>query len=221
MHAALTEASLLLSILQESPSRLLGRLVFELGVSPQRLEHLMASFHHIHMMEVLVKCCCPQLPAHTSAVPARGECITLALADLGHPSSHLLCFLSLHLFFTLSPFFPLTLPPLPPRPSYHIPFFFCASSSLSHLPLSLALPVPEAVVALNQGEREGSLTDLCAFSEKLLTQLLSLLRGQCSLVYIPDKISPSSPPSLPPSVPPCVHCVFTCTCTLYMYVQKT
>ena len=71
--AAFSEASLLLSILQESPSRLLGRLVFEVGVLPQRLQLLMASFHHMHMMEVLVKCCCPQLPAHSAVTTPRGE----------------------------------------------------------------------------------------------------------------------------------------------------
>jgi hypothetical protein len=76
----------------------------------------MSSFHHIHMMEVLVRCCCPQLPAL----------------------------------------------PLP-------------------LPTPSDVQSPVGVVALNEGEcpqEAVQLTDLCAFSEKLLTNLLSLIKGQ-------------------------------------------
>lgn len=58
-----TKASLLLTLLQESPSEVLGRLVFEQGISPQRLEGLMYDFSHLRIVEVLVKCCCPRLPS--------------------------------------------------------------------------------------------------------------------------------------------------------------
>ena len=150
--SALSEASLLLSILQESPSRLLGRLVFEVGVAPQRLEELMHSFQHMHMMEVLVKCCCPQLPAKTHAATHRGV-----------PSTQQLCICRGSRRPSIQFLHPLPLPPLPPSP----------------LPPSPALPPPAAVVALNDGESAGSLGDLCVFSEKQLTKLLTLLRGLC------------------------------------------
>lgn len=120
--------------------------MFEVGVTPQRLEYLMASFNHIHVMEVLVKCCCPPLPAHTSSVAYSGEYIQSTTND---------CF--------------------PP------------SSSLAHLlssSLSTALPESKAVVPLNDGERTGSVSDLCTFSQKLLTKLLSLLKGEgCKYTY--------------------------------------
>ena len=70
---ALSEVSLLASILRESPSQLLGRLVFKVGISPKRLEQFMVAFPHMHMMEVLIKCCCPWLPAHTAVLHAPGE----------------------------------------------------------------------------------------------------------------------------------------------------
>ena len=122
--AALSEASLLLSILQESPSRLLGRMVFEVGVLPQRLQLLMASFHHMHMMEVLVKCCCPQLPACSTVTAPRGE---------ERISLSLLC-----QHFITTPFF---LPPCHFVLLHTSPDFFL-TFSLSHFsppPLTLSL----------------------------------------------------------------------------------
>ena len=82
-HAALSESSLLISILQESPSKLLGRLVFELGIQPHRLEQLMVDFPHMQMMEVLVRCCCPAIPSKTATIPVRGE-PSLSVADSCH-----------------------------------------------------------------------------------------------------------------------------------------
>lgn len=59
---------------------------------------------------------------------------------------------------------------------------FSPSSSLAHLlsySLSTALsPESKAVVPLNDGERTGSISDLCTFSQKLLSKLLSLLKGE-------------------------------------------
>lgn len=58
-----TKASLLVTLLNESPSEVLGRLVFEQGITPQRLESLMQDFSHLHVVEVIIKCCCPTLPS--------------------------------------------------------------------------------------------------------------------------------------------------------------
>lgn len=145
LPTAFSEASLLVSVLQESPTRLLGRLVFEVGVTPQRLEYLMASFNHIHVMEVLVKCCCPPLPAHTSSVAHTGEYIQ-SITNYSFPPS----------------------------------------SSVTHLlsnSLSAAPPESKAVVPLNDGGRTGSISDLCTFSRKLLTKLLSLLKGESEIQW--------------------------------------
>ncbi len=58
-----SKASLLLTLLNESPSEVLGRLIFERGITPQKLESLMQGFSHLHVVEVIVKCCCPTLPS--------------------------------------------------------------------------------------------------------------------------------------------------------------
>ena len=57
---------LLISVLREGPSHLLGWLVFEQGIQPQRLETMMADFPQLRIVDVLVKCCCPQLPSNAA-----------------------------------------------------------------------------------------------------------------------------------------------------------
>lgn len=60
------KGSLAMSVLSESPSSTLGQLIFEKGVHPQRLEGLMGDFPHLRIVEVLIKCCCPQLSSLAS-----------------------------------------------------------------------------------------------------------------------------------------------------------
>ena len=57
------DCSFLLSVLPESPSHMLGRLVFEQSIKPHHLEGLMGEFPHLQIVEVLVKCCCPHVPS--------------------------------------------------------------------------------------------------------------------------------------------------------------
>ena len=71
LHVGLTKGSLILSVLKESPSQTLGRLIFEKGVHPHKLEGLMGDFPHLRIVEVLVKCCCPQIASH--AISTRGR----------------------------------------------------------------------------------------------------------------------------------------------------
>ena len=67
------ESSLLLAVLRERPAHLLGRLVFELGIHPHKLELLMGDFPHLHIIEALVKCCCPQLPSAAMVTTSKGR----------------------------------------------------------------------------------------------------------------------------------------------------
>jgi zinc finger FYVE domain-containing protein 26 len=55
--------SQLLCVLKESPIELIGRLVFEKSISPQRLEKFMSDLPHLKIVEVIVKCCCPSIPS--------------------------------------------------------------------------------------------------------------------------------------------------------------
>ena len=45
---------------------MLGRLIFEQGIKPSQLEDLMRDLPHLRFVEVLVKCCCPQIPSSTT-----------------------------------------------------------------------------------------------------------------------------------------------------------
>lgn len=58
----LNKGSLVLSVMRERPYQTLGRLIFERGILPQKLEGMMIDFPHLRIVEVLVKCCCPLLP---------------------------------------------------------------------------------------------------------------------------------------------------------------
>ena len=49
---------------------MLGRLIFEKGIHPQKLEGLMGDFPHLRIVEILIKCCCPQLPSAARPVEA-------------------------------------------------------------------------------------------------------------------------------------------------------
>ena len=64
--------TLLVSVLREGPSQLLGWLVFEQGIQPHRLEAVMGDFPQLSIVGVLVKCCCPPLPSN-AALSKRGE----------------------------------------------------------------------------------------------------------------------------------------------------
>ena len=57
---------LIVSVLRDGPSQLLGWLVFEQGVKPHRLETMMGDFPQLRIVDVLVKCCCPQLPSNAA-----------------------------------------------------------------------------------------------------------------------------------------------------------
>ena len=57
---------LIVSVLREGPSQLLGWLVFEQGIQPLRLEAMMGDFPQLRIVDVLVKCCCPQLPSNAA-----------------------------------------------------------------------------------------------------------------------------------------------------------
>jgi hypothetical protein len=63
---------LIVSVLREGPSQLLGWLVFEQGIQPHRLEAVMGDFPQLSIVDVLVKCCCPPLPSN-AALSKRGE----------------------------------------------------------------------------------------------------------------------------------------------------
>ena len=63
---------LIMSVLREGPSQLLGWLVFEQGIQPHRLEAMMGDFPQLRIVDVLVKCCCPPLPSN-AAVSKRGK----------------------------------------------------------------------------------------------------------------------------------------------------
>ena len=63
---------LIVSVLREGPSQLLGWLVFEQGIQPHRLEAMMGDFPQLRIVDVLVKCCCPPLPSN-AAVSKRGK----------------------------------------------------------------------------------------------------------------------------------------------------
>ena len=73
VFADIGKGSLVISVLKESPSRTLGRLIFERGLHPQKLEAMMGDFPHLRIVEVLVKCCCPLLPAQATPVPRSGQ----------------------------------------------------------------------------------------------------------------------------------------------------
>lgn len=63
---------LLVSVLREGPSQLLGWLVFEQGIQLHRLEAVMGDFPQLSIVDVLVKCCCPPLPSN-AALSKRGK----------------------------------------------------------------------------------------------------------------------------------------------------
>lgn len=63
---------LIVSVLREGPSQLLGWLVFEQGIQPHRLEAMMGDFPQLRIVDVLVKCCCPPLPSN-AALSKRGK----------------------------------------------------------------------------------------------------------------------------------------------------
>ena len=69
---------LIVSVLREGPSQLLGWLVFEQGIQPQRLEAMMGDFPQLRIIDVLVKCCCPPLPSN-AAVSKRGKSLLIIL----------------------------------------------------------------------------------------------------------------------------------------------
>lgn len=71
-RAEASKDMLLISVLREGPSQLLGWLVFEQGILPQRLEAMMGDFPQLRIVDVLVKCCCPTLPSNT-AVSRQGK----------------------------------------------------------------------------------------------------------------------------------------------------
>lgn len=71
-----------LGIIRESPTDLIGRLLFEKKISPDkyvhvhivhsrvsgnlllfRLERLVSDLPHLKIVEVIVKCCCPKIPS--------------------------------------------------------------------------------------------------------------------------------------------------------------
>ena len=62
---------LVVSVLREGPSQLLGWLVFEQGIHPQHLEAMMGDFPQLRIVDVLVKCCCPKLPSN-AVISGRG-----------------------------------------------------------------------------------------------------------------------------------------------------
>lgn len=67
-----SKEKLLISVLHEGPSQLLGRLVFEQGIQPQRLEAMMGDFPQLRIVDVLVKCCSPKLPSN-AVISRRGK----------------------------------------------------------------------------------------------------------------------------------------------------
>jgi len=40
---------------------MLGRLIFEKGIPPSKLESMMGDFPHLPVVAVLVKCCCQEI----------------------------------------------------------------------------------------------------------------------------------------------------------------
>ena len=51
----------MLSVMKETPYRMLGCLIFERGIPPQKLEAMMNDFPHLQIVAILVKCCCPDV----------------------------------------------------------------------------------------------------------------------------------------------------------------
>lgn len=64
---------LLVSVLREGPSQLLGWLVFEQGIHPQHLEAMMGDFPQLRTVDVLVKCCSPRLPSNAVISSRQGK----------------------------------------------------------------------------------------------------------------------------------------------------
>ena len=62
----------MLSVMRDRPYQILGRLIFEKGILPHKVEALLSDFPHLHILEVLVKCCCPVLPG-TGMPLTKGE----------------------------------------------------------------------------------------------------------------------------------------------------
>ena len=59
--------------MRERPHQTLGRLIFERGILPQKLDAMMSDFPYLHITEVLVKCCCPMLPGRGVPLLKKGE----------------------------------------------------------------------------------------------------------------------------------------------------
>ncbi len=60
----LNKGSLVLSVMNETPYRMLGRLIFEKDIPPKKLESMMGDFPHLPIVAVLTKCCCPDVSSH-------------------------------------------------------------------------------------------------------------------------------------------------------------
>ena len=60
-------------MLKESPTQTVGKLIFEKGVHPQKLEDLMRDFPHLKIVEVLIQCCCPKIPSRASPPSGGGR----------------------------------------------------------------------------------------------------------------------------------------------------
>lgn len=77
-----TFKTMVVSVLREGPSHLLGWLVFEQGIQPQRLEAMMADFPQLRIVDILVKCCSPLLPSNAAAVSKQGNVCLSVVAGL-------------------------------------------------------------------------------------------------------------------------------------------
>ncbi len=64
---------------------MLGWLMFDKSIKPQRLERVMSDvmpqFPQLRIVEVLVKCCCPRLPSSATSDDQR-TCLQSPMADL-------------------------------------------------------------------------------------------------------------------------------------------